>query len=221
MKTKWIRSAILIGMLATLFVLAGTAQQAEIQGHVSLLKTSLVQSQEQLKKYRWTETRLLLLKGEEKSRKLYNCRYASDGSVQKIIVEASPDNLDDLTNYAERAVGLVKMYIPPDAHKIQALTTEGMASLATLEPGGRIRLRFQNYQIPGDQLSIDVDRTNSHLLGASATTYLDDPKQVVSLVIQFDLLPDGTTYPAKIEISVLNKNLAIQITNADYRENAD
>ena len=71
MKTKWIRCAILIGMLATLFVLSGTAQQGEIQGHVSLLKTSLAQSQEQLKKYRWTETRILLLKGEEKSRKLY------------------------------------------------------------------------------------------------------------------------------------------------------
>ena len=221
MKTKWIRSAILIGMLATLFVLAGTAQQGEIQGHVSLLKSSLVQSQEQLKKYRWTETRILLLKGEEKSRKLYNCRYASDGSVQKIIIEASAENIEDLTSYAERAVGLVKMYVPPDAAKIQALTTEGKASLASLEPGGRIRLRFQNYQIPGDQLSIDVDRTNSHLLGASVTTYLDDPKEVVSLVIQFDPLPDGTPYASKIELSVQNKSLAIQITNSDYRETAD
>jgi hypothetical protein len=113
------------------------------------------------------------------------------------------------------------MYVPPDAHKIQASATEGKATLASLEPGGRIRLRFQNYQIPGDQLSIDVDRTNSRLLGASVMTYLDDPKEVVSLVIQFDPLPDGTPYASKIEISVQNKNLAIQITNSDYRENAD
>jgi hypothetical protein len=82
-------------------------------------------------------------------------------------------------------------------------------------------MRFQNYQIPGDQLSIDVDRTNNRLLGASVTTYLEDPKEVVSLVIQFDPLPDGTSYPSKIELSVINKNLAIQITNADYRESAD
>jgi hypothetical protein len=221
MGTKWIRNAILAGMVATSFALAGTARQVELQGHVSLLKSSLVQSQEQLKKYRWTETTILLLKGEERSRKLYKCRYASDGSVQKIIVEASSDNIEDLTNYVERVVGLVKMYVPPDALKIQALTTEGKASLASLEPGGRIRLRFQNYQIPGDQLSIDVDRTNSHLLSASVTTYLDDPKEVVSLVVQFDPLPDGTPYASKIEVTVQNKNLAIQITNSDYRENAD
>lgn len=221
MGTKWIRNAILAGMVATLFALAGTARQVELQGHVSLLKSSLVQSQEQLKKYRWTETMILLLKGQERSRKLYNCRYASDGSVQKIIVEASSDNIEDFSNYVERVVGLVKMYVPPDALKIQALTTEGKASLASLEPGGRIRLRFQNYQIPGDQLSIDVDRTNSHLLSASVTTYLDDPKEVVSLVVQFDPLPDGTPYASKIELSVQNKNLAIQITNSDYRESAD
>ena len=141
--------------------------------------------------------------------------------MQKIIVEASPDNLEGLTNYAERATGLVKMYVPPDAGKIQALTTEGKASLVSLEPGGRIRLSFQNYQISGDQLSIDLDRTNSHLLGASVTTYLDDPKEVVSLVIQFDPLPDGTPYASKIELSVQNKNLDIQITNSDYRQNAD
>jgi hypothetical protein len=73
----------------------------------------------------------------------------------------------------------------------------------------------------GDQLSIDVDRTNNRLLGASITTYLDDPKEVVSLIIQFDPLPDGTAYPSKIEISVQNKNLAIQIMNSDYRESAD
>jgi hypothetical protein len=221
MKTKWIRNAILTGTVSTLFALAGTARQVELQGHVSLLKSSLLQSQEQLKKYRWTETTVLLLKGQEKSRKLYNCRYASDGSVQRIVVEATPDNIEDLANYVERAMGLVKMYVPPDPHKIQASTTEGKASLMTIDPGDRVRMRFQNYQIPGDQLSIDVDRTNNRLLGASVTTYLEDPKEVVSLVIQFDPLPDGTSYPSKIELSVINKNLAIQITNADYRENAD
>jgi hypothetical protein len=221
MKTTWIRNAILTGITGAFFAATGTAQQAELQGHVSLLKTSLAQSREQLKKYRWTETTVFLLKGQEKSRKLYNCRYASDGSVQKIVVEATPDNIEDLTNYVERALGLVKMYVPPDPHKIQASTTEGKASLTSIEPGDRIRMRFQNYQIPGDQLSIDVDRTNNRLLGASVTTFLEDPKEVVSLVIQFDPLPDGTSYPSKIEISVINKNLAIQITNTDYRENAD
>jgi hypothetical protein len=221
MKTNRIRNAVLSGMLVTLFALAAIARQTELQGHVSLLKTSLTQSREQLKKYRWTETTVLLLKGQEKSRKLYNCRYASDGSVQKIVVEATPENIEDLANYVERAMGLVKMYVPPDPHKIQASTTEGKASLMTIDPGDRVRMRFQNYQIPGDQLSIDVDRTNNRLLGASVTTYLEDPKEVVSLVIQFDPLPDGTSYPSKIELSVINKNLAIQITNADYRENAD
>lgn len=225
-----IRNPILTGLLITCFAIAGTSQQSEIQGHVVLIKNSLAHSKEQLKKYQWTETTIVLIKGEVKSRREYNCRYLPDGSLQKIaLVGASAETIEqgqrghnaqekteELSEYIERAVGLVKMYVPPDPQKIQASTTEGKASLMTIEPGERVRLRFQNYQMPGDQLAIDVDRTNDRILSAAVTTYLDDPKEVVALIIQFDLLPDGTTYASAINLNVPDKTLAVQIVNSDY-----
>jgi len=55
-------------------------------------------------------------------------------------------------------------------------------------------------------------------LGATVSTYLDDPKDAVELVIQFGLLPGGTTYPASVNLNAQAKKLTVQVTNADYRK---
>ena len=62
-----------------------------LQTHVAALKQSLAQSKEALEQYQWTETTVVLLNGEEKSRKQYLSRYGADGTLQKTLVEASPE----------------------------------------------------------------------------------------------------------------------------------
>jgi hypothetical protein len=94
----------------------------------------------------------------------------------------------------------------------------GNASLSAVEPGRRIRLNFRNYQMSGDMLAIDVDPKSNRLLGATVSTYLDDPKDAVELLIQFGLLPDGTTYPTSVNLNAQAKKIKVQVTNADYRK---
>ena len=99
----------------------------------------------------------------------------------------------------------------------KAVKDAGNASLSP-EPGRGIRLSFRNYQMSGDMLTIDVDPSSNRLLGAKVSTYLDDPKDAVELVIQFGLLPDGTTYPASVNLNAQAKKITVQITNSDYRK---
>ena len=221
-----------ISGLMTVCLSATLAAQSEmLQTHVAALKESLTQSREQLKQYEWVETTVVLQNGEEKSTKQYHARYAADGTVQKTLIEATPEKKqrglrghiiekkkEELTDYMQRAVALVKLYVPPSPEKIQAVKDAGNASLSAAEPGRGIRLNFRNYQMPGDMLTIDVDPKNTRLLGATVSTYLDDPRDAVELVIQFGLLPDGTTYPASVNLNAQAKKVTVQVTNADYRK---
>src|SRR5262245_33828524 len=99
------------------------AQSQALQTHVAALKESLARNRQQLKQYEWTETTVVLVSGEEKSRKQYLSRYGPDGTVQKTEVEASPETKqrglrgrivekkkEEMTDYMQRAVDLVKLY---------------------------------------------------------------------------------------------------------------
>jgi hypothetical protein len=121
-----------------------------------------------------------------------------------------------MTDYMQRAVDLVKLYVPPNTEKIQAVKNAGNASLTMIEPGRRVRLNFKNYQKTGDMLAIDIDPSSKRLLGATVASYIDDPKDAVDLSIQFGSLPDGTTYPASVKLNAPAKKITVQMTNSDY-----
>ena len=63
-----------------------TAQQDK----VAALKTSLAANEKLQKQYRWVETSVVSLKGEEKSRIQKQCFYGPDGKVQKQQLTAPP-----------------------------------------------------------------------------------------------------------------------------------
>jgi hypothetical protein len=48
-------------------------------------------------------------------------------------------------------------------------------------------------------------------------TYLDDPKDAVTLAIQFASLPDSTNYVQKTVLDATAKNLVVTTTNSDYK----
>jgi hypothetical protein len=207
-------------------------QTEGLQTHVAALKDSLEKNRQQLKQYEWTETMTVLVNGEEKSQKQTMNHYGPDGTVQKTPIEASPEKQqpqrgirgrivekkkEEMTDYMKRAVDLIKMYVPPNPEKIQAAKNAGNVSLRVVEPGQRVRLSFKNYQMPGDMMAIDFDPSTKRLLGATVSTYIDDPKDAVDVSIQFNQLPDGTTYPASANLNAPAKKINVKMTNSDYR----
>ena len=198
---------------------------------VAAVKQSFAGSQAVLRGYEWVETTVIVLKGEEKSRKQNRCFYGADGKLAKVaLAEPAPEKpshglrgkikekkKEELADYMEEAASLVHKYLPPDHAKIQACADAGKASIQILEPGKRARLSFAGYLQPADVLSVDIDLTNNTILGTSVNSALGggDP---VALDVRFGKFPDGTIYTAESNLDAKAKNVRVTVTNDGYRK---
>jgi hypothetical protein len=208
------------------------SQSPEIQQRIAALKQSVARDQQNLRQYEWIETTVISLKGEEKSRQQKRCYYGAEGSLQKVAVSTSPppdkkrglrghiakNKKEELTDYMKQAVALVKTYVPPDPARIQAVKDAGKVSLDMPGAGKGARVNFHDYAKPGDVLSVEVDPASNRLMGLTVATYLDGPKDAVTLDVRFSTLQDGTGYPASEVLVAKAKDLSVNITNSGYRK---
>ncbi len=207
-------------------------QAAAVAERVAALKAVLETSQAALKQYEWIETTVVSLKGEEKSRKQERCYYGADGGLQKVEANRSPEpekkrglrgliaerKQDQLTDYMRGAVGLVKSYVPPMPAQLDAIKAAGRVSIDILEPGKRVRLNFRDYDKPGDNLGVEIDLANNRPLGMTVSTYIDDPKDAVTLDVRMDRLDDGTHYAAASTLVAKAKDIEVTVRNSGYRK---
>jgi hypothetical protein len=184
------------------------------------VQTSVQQSSAVLKQHEWIETTRVSVKGEVKSTLMNRCYYGAEGNVQKIPVTPPQDGKEKekLTAYMRKAVGLVDRYVPPEASRIQQALAAGRTAVQILEPGKRVRRGFPDYLLPGDELSVDVDVATGHLLGIQVSTYVDTPKDPVGLTLTLATFPDGTSYPARINLDVKAKQIVVTVENSGYRK---
>jgi len=201
---------------------------------VVTLKASLAASQIVLKQYEWVETTVVSLKGEEKSRKINRCYYGADGGVTKVPLSTPPppqkkrglrgrivaNKTEELTDYMQQAVALVKSYVPPNPTLIQAAKDAGKVSVDIIQPGKRARLNFRDYLKPGDNLAVELDLTNNRLLGLTVKTYLENAKDAVSLDARMASLNDGTSYADSITLNATKRKVAVVVDNSGYRKMA-
>lgn len=210
------------------------AQQLSVAERVAALKASLALSQAVLKQYEWVETTVVSLKGDEKSRQLNRCYYGADGGVTKIPLTTPPPpkkrrglfgriaerKKEELTEYMQQAVGLVKSYVPPDPARIQAAQEAGKVSVDILQKNKRIRLNFRDYQMPGDTLGVEIDVAQNRLLGLKVNSYLENAKDTVTLDVKLGQFADGTSYTQAITLNATKKKVKVQVENAGYRKMA-
>jgi hypothetical protein len=216
---------------------AGSAVVAQpsalsLQERVAALKTTFASSQVSLRQYEWIETTVVTLNGEEKSRKQLRCYYGADGTLQKILIDASPppatkpglrgriiaNKTEELSAYMQSAVGLAKSYVPPDPARIQAARDAGRISIQVLDPGRRAQVNVHDYRKPGDNLGIVINLANNVVAGVGVSSYLDSASDVVTLDAKMGQLNDGTLYTSDITLNGAAKNLTVTVQNAGYRK---
>jgi len=226
-----------LGVILAAVAVAAAAQpptgaQPAPQERIAALKQSLAEDQAHLRQYEWIETTAVSLKGEEKSRKQNRCYHGADGKVQKVLVAAPPppekkrglrgkiieNKKEELSDYMERAVNLVKLYVPPDPGLIQRAKDAGKASIHMLEPGRRARLEFRDYLEAGDVVGVEVDLTANRLLGLKVSTFLGSPQDPVGLDVRFATLNDGTGYPGVVLLDASAKQVHVAVQNTGYRK---
>jgi len=199
---------------------------------VTAIKQWIAKSKADLKNYQWMETTVVSYKGEVKSTKINNCYYDVNGTLVKMPVSdtaaKSPtfgirgaiakDKKKELTGDMQKAVALVKSYMPPDPAKIEASKEAGKMSMDFLPGGQNIRLNFHDYEKPGDNFSFSMDPNTNRLLGLGVATYVDNPKNAVVLSVALGVLPDGTGYAEKITLDEKSKDLQVTMANSGYRK---
>ena len=213
-------AVIFSGVLTAKLAQEQLADAPSVAEGVATLQQLLQESLDRLRPYEWTETTVVSLKGNEKARRLSRCYYRIDGKIERSVVSlAKPDKKkEELSDYIERAITLVRYYVPPDLGEVQRIHNLGRVSVQTIEPGKRISLEYHEYRYKGDKLNVEVDLANSRLAGLHVSSILGEKQDPVTLEVRFNTHTDGFTYPAEALLEAKAQKLTIAVTNSEHRK---
>ena len=214
-----------------LALLAGAQDQKQaLQQKVAAFKQATAENQKVLRKYAWTESTQLSLKGEVKNSKVEQCQYGPDGKVQKKLLTAPPEKKEtrglkkrvvekktgEMKDYMEDVVALIQQYVPPQPELIKADVASGNASFSPKGPDA-IQLQFKDFLKKGDVVTFTLNTAAKAIRQVKVDTYLEDAdKDTVALTVGFQTLPDGTNYAAKKNLDVAAKKIVVNVTASNY-----
>jgi len=224
-------AAMMVVVLPAIAQVSGSSG-GELQQKAAAIKQSLAENKQKLHQYQWTETTQLTLKGNAKPPKASMCRYGPDGQVQKTPMSAPPPESsggrlkqrviekkkEEMQDYMGQVKTLLAMYVPPDPQKISQAVQAGKASLNPNPDAQSVAITFKDYAQPGDQMTVLFDTSTKKVTGLKVNTYMDDPKDVVTLAVQMASLPDGTNYVQQTVLDATAKQIQVTTTNSNYQK---
>ena len=225
------QAAVMLSVVVPAIAQAGGGSAGELQEKVAAVKQSVAENQQKLHQYQWTETTQLTLKGEAKPPKTSMCQYGPDGKVQKTPTGAPPPppsggkmkqriiekKKEEMQDYMGQVKDLLAKYTPPDPQKMEQAFKAGNASLNPNPAAQAVELVFKNYAQSGDQMTLSFDTATRKVSSLNVNTYMDDPKDVVSLAVKMASLPDGTNYVQQTVLDATAKQLQVTTTNSNYQ----
>jgi hypothetical protein len=188
-------AAVLLVAIVPACAQMGGGSGGELQQKFASVKQSVAENQLKLHQYQWTETTQLTLKGEAKPPRTFLCQYGPDGTVQKTpegapppppsggrmkekIIEKKKEKMQD---YMGQVKTLLAKYVPPDPQKMQQAFQAGNASLNPNPGAQAVGIVFKNYAQSGDEMTLSFDTATKKVSSLKVNTYLDDPKDLVTL----------------------------------------
>ncbi len=224
--------ACLLGLVA----LCAPALAQGVPEKIAAAKQAAAHNQQALRSYTWIEKTEISLKGEVKNTSLQACRYGPDGKVQKTpLSEPAPPEeksgrqgrlkarvvekkTGEMKAEMQAASALVHTYVPPSPEKIQAAMAAGKI---TITPGAATAVRIADYEKAGDSLVLTLDSAAKAMKKIDVDTWLDAPTDKVTLGVQMQALPDGTSYPGTVVLAIPGSQIQVQITNSNYQRVAN
>ena len=218
-------------LVALVLLAAGPAAAQDVQQKLAAAKEAAARNQQTLRSYSWLEKTELFYKGDLKSTKVEACQYGLDGKLQKApVVEPPPpeqkrglrgkvaaNKQADMKEELESSAALVRQYVPPDPAMMQAVANAGTVSIAQAGPEA-VKLTFPGYVKAGDALSLTFEKAIKTLRQIDVNTWLDEQENTVALKVTMLALPDGTSYPGQITLSIPKSNVEVRITKTNYQK---
>jgi hypothetical protein len=207
----------------------------EMQRKLAALKQSAAANKEKLRHYQWVETRQITLKGEQKPEQVFQCSYGANGQVQRISLGAQPQaqqsgrrgggalrehivekKTKEMKQYMQQVKSLLALYVPPNPQLIQQAIQKKNVSMAKNMTSSGVEAVFKNYAKQGDKMTIGFDPTSRKITSINVDTYMDEPKDAVTLAVQMASLPDGANYAQQSVLDATAKQLKVITINSTY-----
>jgi hypothetical protein len=225
-----------LAVIGLVLAAARPTEAQDLQEKAAAAKQAAAQNQQALRTYTWVEKTEIALKGEVKNTKVESCRYGPDGKVQKTPLSEPAAKEEDtgrgrqkrvkakvvekktgeMKQDMEAAVALVHQYVPPAPDKIQAAMAAGKI---TATPGaGGTALRIADYVKAGDSLLLTLDAAGKGIKKIDVDTWKDSPSDKVTLDVQMQSLPDGTSYAGGIVLAIPSSKIEVRISNSNYQK---
>ncbi len=220
--------AIAAGVFA---ITPAAAQSSQMVDKLIAIKTAQDANKAKLAQYTWTETETIGIKGSTKDTKTYQVSIVN-GQQQKTEVgnQAAPPSgrqgrvkehvvdkkKQEYQEYGQSIAALAKQYTTPNSEALMAAKQAGNISIV---PGsGTVNLVIKNYVKQGDSMTMTVSEKTHSPVSVQVNSYLNDPKDAVTINAQFAQLPDGTNHVATTNINGVSKQLTVDDVNSNYQK---
>jgi len=117
----------------------------------------------------------------------------------------------------EAAIALVQEYVPPSPDLMQVVMEAGTASLSQAGPGAA-SLKFPAYVKKGDALTLTFDSNVNALRQIEVNTWLDEPDSAVNLKVTMQAMAGGISYPGRIVVTLVKRQLEVTIIKSSYQK---
>jgi hypothetical protein len=213
-------------------------QQSQVQQSVNEMKESAARNKQALAQYRWQQQETVSVKGKQKKQDLFQVELEPDGKQLRTPMAQEQDQnssssetkhgalkrklsekkTGELIEYAQHIKELAQSYAPPDPTRLQQAYQQGNVSIGAGGAAGEVRLVIHDYVKPGDTVTFSLNRQQKEIQGIEVSSYLNDPKDAVTLSAQFEQLPDGTNPISEMVVNGVNKQLTVTIKNFNFQK---
>jgi hypothetical protein len=215
-----------------LCVAPAVAQNAAVQARLAEIKQASAANKEALSHYTWQESQTISIKGEVKKQQQYLVRVGPDGQQQKSEINAQPaaqpgggrlkqhivaKKTAEFKDYGEQIADLARQYTQPDPGRLQQALQQGNVSLQLGGDESQVTLTIKNYIKPNDSLTLVFNKEQKAIQGIRVATYLDDPKDAVTIAAHFAKLPNGINHVSGTQIDGASKQLKVVTQNSNYQ----
>ena len=221
-----------VAVLSAILTVCATsvAQNPQMEERLMAIHQAQVADTQRLAQYTWQKTETISIRGEVKDTKIYQVRMVNgqqqktlvnnesaqsegrEGRIKERIVEKKTEEYEQ---YGQEIGALAKQYTTPNPEALMQAKQQGNLSL--VPAAGTVSLVIKNYVKPGDSVTMTINEQTHSPASVQVNSYLNDPKDAVTINAQFEKLPDGTNHVATTTIDGVSKQLTVNEQNSKYR----
>ena len=210
------------------------AQDSGLQEKVADVKQAAAQNKQALAHYSWQEQQTTAIKGDVKDEKLFQVHLGPDGKPEKVELENTSMSSggrqhglahhikekkgEEYKEYGQQIAVLAQNYALPEPERLQAAFKQGNLMVGSAGAPGEVKIVIKNYLKPSDQVTLIFNQHAKVIQSLQIQSYLDDPKDAVTIAAQYSQLPDGTNHVSTMRINGVTKNLLVTMHNQDYQK---